>query len=153
AVLGCTCRRNPSCDQPVDERGDRLRLGPRAGRRAGPRRRDGRSLAVGGARPAGIRTPAAGATRPSTSWHDTNRPSHSGLETKSNGRGASPMGRALILVESLAALILVVALVAAWTARWRNGLARWGAPLAVVLLVAVPMGLSVYGLSLLYRLG
>ena len=38
------------------------------------------------------------------------------------------MGRALILIESLAAALLLVALAAAWAARRPRGLGRWGVP-------------------------
>jgi hypothetical protein len=63
------------------------------------------------------------------------------------------MGSLLVLVESLAAALLLVAMVAAWAARRPNGFARWGGPLAVVVLVAVPAVLTVYGLNFLRNLG
>ena len=63
------------------------------------------------------------------------------------------MGRALILIESLAAALLLVALVAAWAARRPSGLGRWGVPVAVVLVVAVPAAVTAYGLRFLNRMG
>src|SRR5262249_31920089 len=62
------------------------------------------------------------------------------------------MGRALILVESLAAALLLVAAAAAWAARRPRGL-RWGVPVAVVVAVTAPAALLAYGLGFLVRLG
>jgi hypothetical protein len=58
-----------------------------------------------------------------------------------------------VLIESLTAALLLVALVAAWASRRPRGLARWGWPVLVVLGVAVPAALTVYGLGFLNRMG
>lgn len=63
------------------------------------------------------------------------------------------MGHALILLESLAAALLLVAFVAACTARWRLGLLRWAVPLLVALVVLIPVGATAYGLWYLAGLG
>ncbi|HET6575074.1 MAG TPA: hypothetical protein VFG68_15815 [Fimbriiglobus sp.] len=63
------------------------------------------------------------------------------------------MGRALVLIESLTAALLLVALAAAWASRRRSGPVRWAVPAAVVLVVAVPAAFTVYGMSLLNRMG
>jgi hypothetical protein len=63
------------------------------------------------------------------------------------------MGRALVLIEGLTAALLLVALVAAWAAHRPRGLARWGWPVLVVLVVAIPAALTVYGLWFLNRMG
>jgi hypothetical protein len=62
------------------------------------------------------------------------------------------MGRALILVESLAAALLLVALAAAWAARRPRGL-RWGVPVVVVATVAAPAAILAYGLNYLHKMG
>src|SRR5262245_38195204 len=62
------------------------------------------------------------------------------------------MGRALILVESLAAALLLVALAAAWAARRPRGL-RWGVPVAVVAAVTAPAAILAYGLNFLHKIG
>ncbi len=63
------------------------------------------------------------------------------------------MGHALILIESLAAAVLLVALVVAWTSRWRWSLLRWALPLIVAGLVLAPTGVTAYGLWFLARRG
>src|SRR5262245_12378943 len=62
------------------------------------------------------------------------------------------MGKALILVESLAAALLLIATAAAWAARRPGGL-RWGVPLAVVAALDGPAAFLVYGMSILVRIG
>jgi hypothetical protein len=62
------------------------------------------------------------------------------------------MGRALILVESLAAVLLLTALAAAWAAR-RPGRLRWAAPVAVAAAAVVPAGILTYALSILQQIG
>src|SRR5262245_35510269 len=62
------------------------------------------------------------------------------------------MGKALILVESLAAALLLIATAAAWAARRPGGL-RWGVPLAVVAALGGPAAFLVYGMSILVRIG
>jgi hypothetical protein len=62
------------------------------------------------------------------------------------------MGRALIVIESLAAALLLVALAAAWAAR-RPHLLRWALPVVVVLAVSGPAAFLAYGLSLLVNRG
>src|SRR5262245_7442171 len=62
------------------------------------------------------------------------------------------MGRALVLVEALAAALLLVGLVAAWSARSPRGLGRWLLPLAAAALVAVPAGVTAYGLGYLNQM-
>src|SRR5262245_20839316 len=62
------------------------------------------------------------------------------------------MGKALILVESVAAGLLLVATAAAWAARRPGGL-RWVVPGTVVAAVAGPAAFLVYGMSLVVRLG
>ena len=63
------------------------------------------------------------------------------------------MGRALILIESLAAALLLVAPAAAWASRRKTGPGRWGLPVAVVLVVGVSIALTDYGLWFLNRSG
>jgi hypothetical protein len=62
------------------------------------------------------------------------------------------MGRALILVESLTAALLLVATAAAWAARRRGGL-RWGVPVAAVAVVAAPAVILAYLLGVLHQMG
>jgi hypothetical protein len=61
------------------------------------------------------------------------------------------MGQLLILVESLAAALLLVALTAAWAAggRWL----RWLVPAVVVMVILLPAALLAFGLHFLYRAG
>lgn len=63
------------------------------------------------------------------------------------------MGRALILIEALAADLLLVALVTAWAARRSGGAGRWVAPLLALVLLAVPAVVGAYGLGFLHQMG
>src|SRR5581483_9840889 len=63
------------------------------------------------------------------------------------------MGRALIWVESLAAALLLVATVAAWSARRFRGLGRWVMPGIVALVVVIPAGLVAWGVGYLRSFG
>jgi len=63
------------------------------------------------------------------------------------------MGRALIWVESLAAALLLIATLAAWTARRRSAFGRWGVPLLGTLLIAVVAGSFAWGLGFLHHMG
>lgn len=62
------------------------------------------------------------------------------------------MGRALIVIESLAAALLLVALAAVWAARRPRRL-RWAVPLAVMATVGLPAALLACGLCFLYKAG
>src|SRR5262245_60575001 len=62
------------------------------------------------------------------------------------------MGKALIVIESLAAALLLVATAAAWAAH-RPGRFRWVLAGLVVVVVTAPAALLTYGLNLLYQRG
>jgi hypothetical protein len=63
------------------------------------------------------------------------------------------MGRALVWVESLAAALLLVATLAAWTARRRTAIGRSGLPLLAATIIALLAGVFAYGLGFLHRMG
>src|SRR5262245_33318431 len=63
------------------------------------------------------------------------------------------MGRALIWFESLATALLLIAMLAAWTARRRSTIGRWGVPLLATAVIAFLAGTFTFGLGFLHRMG
>src|SRR5688500_17175407 len=63
------------------------------------------------------------------------------------------MGRALIWVESLAAALLLIATLAAWTSGRRTALGRRGVPLLGTILIGLLAGSFVWGLGFLHHMG
>jgi hypothetical protein len=63
------------------------------------------------------------------------------------------MGYALIWVESLAAGLLLVALVTAWAGRWPRHLGRGGIPVLVAVLLVAAAGAAAWGLGYLMAQG
>src|SRR5262245_20547143 len=63
------------------------------------------------------------------------------------------MGRALIWVESLAAALLLIATLAAWTAGRRSAVGRWGVPLLGTVVIALVAGSFAWGLGFLHHMG
>lgn len=63
------------------------------------------------------------------------------------------MGRALIWFESLATALLLIAMLAAWTARRRSTIGRCGVPLLATAVIAFLAASFAFGLGFLHRMG